>query len=115
MGAIRGAICAENTVADIEKNAIELVDEILAQNNLKPSDVDAVFFTATCDLNACYPAKAVRLRFEMTKVAFMCLAEMNVIGGLDHCLRVCVFAPKIQQNNVKHCYIGRAKQLRNDL
>lgn len=115
MGAIRGAICAENTKQDISDKAIELVEAILAQNNLKPDEVDAVLFSATNDLDACYPAKAVRERFAMDNVAFMCLAEMSVRGSLDHCLRVCVFTSVRIQRDCKHCYLGRAGILRTDL
>lgn len=115
MGVIRGAICAENSQNDIFDKATELVQKICEQNNLSPSDVDAVIFSATDDLDACYPAKAVRERLAMPNAAFMCLAEMKVKGSLDHCLRVSVFTPKILQSDCKHCYIGRASCLRNDL
>lgn len=115
MGAIRGAICAENTKQDISDKAVELVDAILTQNNLRPDDIDAIFFSATNDIDACYPAKAVRERFKMSNVAFMCLAEMAVRGSLDHCLRVCVFTPVRSQRECKHCYIGNASVLRTDL
>lgn len=116
MGVIRGAICAENTQKDLAVKAVELIETILSQNNLSPSDVDAVIFSATVDLDACYPAQSVRERFaEMSNVAFMCLAEMQVQGSLDHCLRVGVFTQKLAQNECKHCYIGRASALRKDL
>lgn len=115
MGVIRGAICAENTQADISDKAVQLLKEIFLQNNLKPSDVDAVIFTATNDLDACYPATAPRERLAMNNVAFMCLAEMPTQGSLDHCLRVSVFVPSASQSVCKHCYIGRASSLRQDL
>ena len=92
-----------------------LIGEILAQNSLQAEDVEAVFFTATSDLNACYPARAIRERFAMSNTAFMCFAEMTVVNSLDHCLRACVFTSKIQQSDCIHCYLGRAKSLREDL
>lgn len=115
MGAIRGAICAENTKQDISAKAIELVAAILERNNLLSDEIEAIFFSATGDLNACYPAKAVREHFAMSNVAFMCLAEMTVSNSLDHCLRVCVFTPVRSQSDCKHCYLGRASVLRTDL
>lgn len=115
MGVIRGAICAENTQSDIASKSVDLLSEIFKQNNLSPSDVDAVIFSATSDIDACYPAKSVREFFGMSDVAFMCFAEMNVGGSLDHCLRVGVFAPNISQRDCKHCYMGRASILRKDL
>lgn len=115
MGAIRGAICAENTREDISLQAVTLVNEILSKNNLQVADVEAVIFSATSDLDVCYPAQAVREHFVMDNVAFMCFAEMPVQGALDHCLRVCVLTPKLNQKDCKHCYLGRAKCLRSDL
>lgn len=115
MGAIRGAICAENTQQDISAQAVALIGEIIAKNNLTVGDIEAVFFSSTSDLDACYPAQAVRRHFCMDNIAFMCFAEMNVLGSLDHCLRACVFSSKISQADCKHCYVGRAKCLRLDL
>ncbi len=115
MGVIRGAICAENTQQDISAKSVELIETIFRVNNLSPCDIEAVIFSATADLDACYPAKAVRNRFNMPNVAFMCLAEMSVKSSLDHCLRVSVFCAKIQQNDCRHCYIGKVKCLRQDL
>lgn len=115
MGAIRGAICAENTVEDISAKTVMLIDEILVKNCLQVSDVEAILFSATADLDACYPAKAVREHFVMPNVAFMCFAEMKVQNALDHCVRMCVFAPKLSQSDCIHCYVGRAQCLRKDL
>ena len=115
MGAIRGAICAENSVQDIFDKAVELVTAVLNENNLQADDVDAIIFSATSDLDKCYPAKAVREQLNMRNTAFMCLAEMSVEGSLDHCLRVCVLTSKVSQADCKHCYIGKARCLRADL
>ena len=115
MGAIRGAICCENTSSSIGSKAVELVGAILDVNKISANDVEAVFFTVTQDLNACYPAKAVREQLNMPNIAFMCAQEMNVSVSLEHCIRVCVFAPKLSQKRCKHCYLGEAKSLRIDL
>lgn len=115
MGVIRGAICVENSEKDISQKAVELIETIFISNKLSADDVEAVIFSATSDLDACYPAAAVRERYSMSNVAFMCLAEMSVENSLDHCLRVSVFAPKISQNDCNHCYLGRARCLRRDL
>ncbi|MDE7454544.1 MAG: chorismate mutase [Clostridia bacterium] len=115
MGAIRGAICASNNVQDISEQSVELIKQILEKNNLTSDDVDAIIFTATVDLDACYPAEAVRKHFDMTNTAFMCVQEMYVKGSLDHYIRTCVFTSKLSQNECKHCYIGQAKNLRKDI
>lgn len=115
MGAIRGAICANNTQEDISAKSVELVTEIFKANSIDGSDVQAIFFSATADLNACYPAKAVREQLNLDKAAFMCFTEMAVENSLAKCIRVCVFVDKLSQNDCKHCYLGEAKALRQDL
>lgn len=115
MAAIRGAICAENTVDDISEKSLAMMNTILEKNGLAPNDVCAALFSATKDLNACYPARSVRENLAMTKTAFMCFAEMDVKNGLDHCIRVCVLTDKLKQADCVHCYIGKASVLREDL
>lgn len=115
MGAIRGAICAENTVDDISRKSVQLVGEIIERNMLQKQNVVAVIFTTTDDLDACYPAKSVREHFQFINVAFMCCNEMKVVGSLRHCIRVCVLVDGISQSECKHCYLGEASALRQDL
>ena len=115
MSAIRGAICAENTVEDISRKSLQLVQEIISRNRLQLRDIEAIFFSVTEDLNACYPAKAVREELNLPNVAFMCFAEMKVPNSLSRCIRVCVFANGLFQSECIHCYIGEAAVLRRDL
>ena len=115
MGAIRGAICAENTVEDISAKSLQLVNEIIARNNLDKKNISAIFFSVTDDLNACYPAKSVREQLHLANVAFMCFAEMRVPFSLAHCIRVCVFVDGLSQEQCRHCYLGEASVLRADL
>lgn len=115
MGAIRGAICAKNTKEDISARSVELMEAIFSENSLSPDDVTAVFFSVTKDLDACYPAKAVREHFAMKDTAFMCFAEMSVVDALAHCIRVCVLVDGMAQSRCKHCYIGEASALRPDI
>ena len=111
MKVIRGAICAENTISGISDAAVTLVREILNANGLSQEQVSAVFFSATNDLDACYPATAVR-RELLPNASFMCFQEMNTVCSLKHCIRVAVFA---ETNVVHHCYLGEAAVLRRDL
>ena len=115
MGAIRGAICAENTIEDISAKSVELVKEIFARNGLVTEQVEAIIFSSTDDLDACYPAKSVRETLNLPNVAFMCLAEMKVQHSLTHCIRVCVLVEGLAQSSCKHCYLGEASVLRADL
>ncbi|MBQ8873176.1 MAG: chorismate mutase [Clostridia bacterium] len=115
MAVIRGAICANNTIEDISSKSVELVNSIIQENNVDLQHISAIIFSATKDLDACYPAKAVREQLCLSNVAFMCFQEMGVVGSLDHCIRVGIFVDDFSQSNVKHVYIGRAQDLRKDL
>lgn len=115
MGAIRGAICAENTVEDISCKSLQLVSEIVTKNGVALSDIEAIIFSVTEDLNACYPARSVREQLKLPNVAFMCFAEMKVPNSLAHCIRVCVVVNGLPQSDCKHCYLGEAAVLRADL
>lgn len=115
MGAIRGAICAKNTVEDISQKSVELISAIIVANGISSSKIEAIIFSVTDDLNACYPAKSVRETFQLNNVAFMCLHEMNVPNSLPNCIRVCVLVKGLAQKKCKHCYLGQASVLRPDL
>ncbi len=116
MAWIRGAICAENTLESVKNQTLKLFDEILRANNLVGSDVQAVFFTVTKDIDVCYPAKFVRESYPLLKnVAFMCMQEMYVVGSLPKCIRICVDVANKNQADVTHCYLDGAESLRPDL
>ena len=115
MGAIRGAICAKNTVEDISQKSVDLVRAIIHDNGISPDKIEAIIFSVTDDLNACYPAKSVREKFQLNNVAFMCLKEMSVPNSLPNCIRVCVLVKGLAQKKCNHCYLGETKVLRPDL
>ena len=115
MGAIRGAICAQNTVEDISQKSTQLVRTIIEQNHLSQDMIEAVIFSVTDDLNACYPAKSVREQLQLNHAAFMCLKEMSVPNSLSNCIRVCVLVTGLEQKACKHCYLGETAVLRPDL
>lgn len=112
MFVIRGAVCAENTEKSISENSMLLVSSIMQRNALSPDDVECVFFTATDDLDACYPATSVRTRL-LPNACFLCCAEMPVKGSMRHVIRVAVCVSK--PVSPKHCYLGEAAALRKDL
>ena len=115
MGAIRGAICAKNTVEDIGQKSVRVVKAIIEQNSLSLDTIEAVIFSVTDDLNACYPAKSVREQLQLNHAAFMCFKEMSVPNSLSNCIRVCVLVSGLEQKQCKHCYIGETAVLRPDL
>lgn len=115
MGAIRGAICAENTVEDISRKSVELIEAIISNNAVSPDKIEAIIFSVTDDLNVCYPAKSVREQLHLDNVAFMCVQEMRVPDSLPRCIRACVFVKGLAQNKCVHCYVAEASALRPDL
>ena len=85
--AIRGATTVEeNTREAILDGTKELLAEIMAQNTLDKSQVAAVWFTTTQDLNAEFPAVAAR-QLGWMNVALLCAHEMLVPNSLPRCIR----------------------------
>lgn len=112
---IRGAITVEsNTAEAILAAARELLDEMIAANDIDPDDIGSVIFSTTPDLNAEYPAVAAR-QLGWQDVALMCTHEMNVPHGLKMCLRVLIMwnTPRTS-HEIKHVYLREAHILRPD-
>ena len=85
---IRGATTAsENTREAIFEATQELFNEMIRVNHIQKEQVAAVFFTTTMDLNAAYPATAVRdMGWDTT--ALMCGHEIDVPGSLPLGIRI---------------------------
>jgi len=113
---IRGAISVdENSERSILNAAHKLLEEIISQNDTSLEDIAGVFFTATSDLDAVYPARAAR-DMGMTHVPLLCSQEMAVAGSLQRCMRVMVFwNTDKKQSEIKHIYLGEARSLRPDI
>ena len=113
---IRGA----TSVSDNTQNAIiaatrELLEEIVAKNDLSIDDVATVIFTVTPDLDATYPAHAAR-ELGWVDTPLMCMQEMSVAGELPRCVRVLILWNSEQRaGQVRHVYLGAARSLRPDL
>lgn len=116
MGAIRGATTAQNNREDIIRESQLLVEQLLKQNDVDASNVDAVFCSVTKELTAFNPVTAIRQYLNAPNVAYMCFAEAQFDANyLPNCIRVCIFARNVSQSDVKHCYLNDAKNLRPDL
>jgi chorismate mutase len=85
---IRGATTVEENSREAILDATkELLQRIIVENDLDKSQVAAVWFTTTQDLNAEYPALAAR-RLGWMNVALLCAHEMLVPNSLPMCIRV---------------------------
>ncbi|HET9017904.1 MAG TPA: chorismate mutase [Thermomicrobiaceae bacterium] len=110
---IRGATTVErNTAEDILEATRELFLTLVAANDLIPDEVASIIFTTTVDLNATFPAAAVR-EHGWTGVPLLNSHEMNVPGSLDRVIRVLVhYNTEKPADAIRHVYLRRAVQLR---
>jgi len=113
---IRGATSADiNAAVAIITATRELLERIVAANDLLVEDVISVIFTATPDLDAAYPACAAR-EMGWMNTPLLCMQEMVVVGSLPRCIRVLVlWNTDLSPDLVQHVYLGRARALRPDL
>lgn len=110
---IRGAITVEeNSSAAIRAATRELLERLVAANDLLVDDIASVIFSTTPDLNAEFPAVAAR-EMGWTDAALLCTHEMGVPGSLPRCIRVLIHwnTPR-RANEVVHVYLREARRLR---
>lgn len=114
---IRGAITvSENTEQAIFAATQELMNEIVTQNDIVSDNVASVFLTMTQDLNADFPAKAVRSLPGWQWVPLMCAPELAVPTAMKRCIRVLIHANTTKsQQELIHVYLGDAVALRPDV
>jgi chorismate mutase len=113
---IRGAISvdANNSHAIIAATR-ELLEQLVAANDLRVESITSAIFTATPDLNAAYPACAAR-EMGWANVPLLCMQEMDVAGSLPRCIRVLVLCnTDAPPDQIQHVYLGQAQTLRPDL
>ncbi len=110
---IRGATTAEDNSRDSILSATkELLQRIIDENDLDKSQVAAVWFTTTSDLNAEYPALAAR-QLGWMNVALLCAHEMAVPNSLPRCIRVLILVNTNKSpEDLKYVYLKEAQGLR---
>jgi chorismate mutase len=113
---IRGAICvAEDSREAIFSATTQLLREVLDRNSLKPEDIASMFITATPDLNADFPAYAVRGN-GLSQVPVLCASEIDVPHAMKGLIRVLVHVNTGRsQAEIRHVYLGETARLRPDL
>ncbi|ABB14157.1 MULTISPECIES: chorismate mutase [Carboxydothermus] len=111
---IRGAITVpENSPEAIERQTKKLLAEIMSKNSLQKEKIISIFFTATPDLNAQFPATAAR-KAGLTEIPLLCAQEMDVPGSLEKVIRVLILTYLPENQKVQHLYLEGAKVLRPD-
>ena len=112
---IRGATTAAgNSVKEIEQAVVELIDELISRNNLIKTNLLSITFTATKDLDACFPASIARKYNGLDSVAFLDCQQMYVSNDVDFCIRMMAQVLLPSNNPAKHPYLRGASKLRPD-
>lgn len=112
---IRGATTVErNEREEILAATTELLELLIARNDLRAGDVASAIFTVTGDLDAEFPALAARM-LGWSGVALMCMREIPVPGSLPLCIRVLLHVnTERSAGEINHAYLHGAVNLRPD-
>jgi chorismate mutase len=112
---VRGATLSDaNTKDAILAATKELLLGMIESNQIEKESVACVFFTATPDLNAEFPAAAAR-QLGWTDVALMGGQEMGVPDSLPRCIRILILLNTDKKpGDIAHVYIRGAEALRED-
>jgi len=114
---IRGATTVtRNDAEEILHATTKLLQEIVAQNTVQPEQIANIWITMTEDLNATFPARAIRAMEGWDLVPLMCAIEIPVKGSLPLCIRLMVtINTDKEQHEIRHVYLNEAIALRPDL
>ena len=112
---IRGATTATgNSIEEIEDAVVELIDQLISRNNLIKTNLLSITFTATKDLDACFPASIARKCNGLDSVAFLDCQQMHVSNDINFCIRIMAQVLLPANIPVKHPYLRGASKLRTD-
>ena len=112
---IRGATTASgNSAEEIEDAVVELINELISRNNLIETNLLSITFTATRDLDVCFPASIARKCNGLDSVAFLDCQQMYVPNDVDFCIRIMAQVLLPPNNPIKHPYLRGAAKLRID-
>ena len=111
---LRGATTADsNTPEAILDATREMLEALVAANDVDVGDIAAVTFSVTRDLDAAFPAVAARAGMGWTEVAMMCGNEMEVPGGQPRCIRVLILINTDKRpEELERVYLKEAASLR---
>ena len=112
---IRGATTAcDNTRDAILEAARELLDALIRANDLRPDEIVSVLFSITPDLDAAFPAAAVRM-LGWNGVAALDTQAPRVTNDVPRCIRVLIhWNTDRSEGEIRHVYLRDARVLRPD-
>src|ERR1700693_203118 len=117
MPALRG-VRGATTVAGNEAGLIvarteELLARLVEENGIIPGDLASAVFTVTDDLDADFPAVAVRALEGWADVPLLCAREIPVPGSLGRCVRILLhWNTDRSPADVRHVFLRGARELR---
>lgn len=114
---IRGATTIkQNTSEEIIDKTEALLSEMVLTNGVEPLDISSIIISVTDDIDADFPAKAMRRLIGYTFVPVMCVKEIPVPNSLPLCIRIMMSVnTNLAPHEVQHIYRERALNLRPDL
>jgi chorismate mutase len=113
--ALRGATTTTaNTAAAIAEAVQELVAALMERNRLSADRLLSVTFSATADLDACFPAAIARRLQGWDGVALLDCQQMAVQGDLPRCIRLLAHAWLDADDQPVHPYLRAAAGQRPD-
>ena len=114
---IRGATTImKNEEKEITLKTEQLLKEMIELNEVEPDFVAQILISVTDDINASFPAKAIRNIVGWEYVPVMCMREINVPNALPLCIRVMMTVnTNLTQKEINHVYLHEATKLRPDL
>jgi chorismate mutase len=114
--ALRGATTVEHdTREQITERVVELLSELMDRNGIDHDDLISVWFTATDDIHAMFPAEAAR-KVGFGDVPLICARELDITGATPRCVRVLIhLASELARDELHHVYLHGARGLRDDL
>jgi chorismate mutase len=114
---IRGATTVtENDRSEMIEATEALVQEMIQANQVEADDVAQILISVTEDIDAAFPAAAVRRIEGWSYVPVMCMREIPVPNSIRKCIRVMMTVnTSIDQDKINHIYLKEAVALRPDL
>lgn len=114
---LRGATTvSRNSVAAITQAVDELLDALIAENQIVPGDITSIFFSVTSDLNALFPAAIARQRPGWEYIPLLDVQHLDVANSLERCIRILIhFNTPLPQTALRPVYLNQAVRLRPDL
>ncbi|HTL94113.1 MAG TPA: chorismate mutase [Gemmatimonadaceae bacterium] len=113
-GALRGATTIEHDdPAHVRDATRELLERMVATNNIAVADIISVVFTVSRDITSEFPARAAR-DLGWVDVPLLCATEIPVPGAVAHCIRVLIHLESTRpRNELRPVYLRGAAHLRD--